>query len=780
MAEESFQEKLQEKLIEEVKLKVSGDSQDGASGDSRSFADSAAGERTKMTESPSDSTAGERSNLAHGPSDSMTVPGSSNGASGILPVGTVVDGKYEILALVGSGGMGRVYLAKQKELGTKVALKVLHRHLLDSPNAAARFKQEARAAFNLSSRNLVSVLDFGQVNQEQPYLVMQFVEGVSLQEFLKTKGPMSFSQCILLLRQVAAALEEAHSKGIVHRDIKPSNILLSGGKLEEGSVKVVDFGIAKGFESNESSIEKLTSTGQLIGSPLYMSPEQVNGTSVDARSDLYSLGCVMFECLTGTPPFRGETVIQTLIMHCKESPPSLKVDGKDSAAFADANSILSKLLAKEPEQRFSGAASLMKELERVGSDDLSGFSPARSGEETGKEKGKERAKENGQENGKANGQKNGNGPERGNAGGRKYLTIATVAALLLALAVVFFVKPFDSNRNSQLPPQAQRLSPEMANARLEELYKLSKSDDVSNAEAYKKNIQYLQEAISLSNSTFGPMSRQAAESYNRLGRHIEFGIFDETSDKMMVDAFNRAIAIAEYLNAHPGELGDISLPELNKCLQRYLFDRASCIAQTSSKEKGELFARAFALGALPDPDISQGDSYLWWNAYSMYLLDQGQVLESARIRAQMHTSSKVPLPPVEALSKQPNGSLAGTYYFQNKRLDQVNGEFRLNLRVNGDKVEGRYAYQPGKGSSEKAVGNLNSAKPDFQGTFKDGHLLARISFADGFVGEYAIVRVGPYLSLSLVKHWETGKSGEHRHPYYFPAHEILIEEQTGK
>ncbi|HND67658.1 MAG TPA: serine/threonine-protein kinase, partial [Candidatus Obscuribacter sp.] len=365
MAEESFQEKLQEKLIEEVKLKVSGDSQDGASGDSRSFADSAAGERTKMTESPSDSTAGERSNLAHGPSDSMTVPGNSNGASGILPIGTVVDGKYEILALVGSGGMGRVYLAKQKELGTKVALKVLHRHLLDSPNAAARFKQEARAAFNLSSRNLVSVLDFGQVNQEQPYLAMQFVEGVSLQDFLKTNGPMSFSQCILLLRQVAAALEEAHSKGIVHRDIKPSNILLSGGKLEEGSVKVVDFGIAKGFESNESSIEKLTNTGQLIGSPLYMSPEQVNGTSVDARSDLYSLGCVMFECLTGTPPFRGETVIQTLIMHCQESPPSLKVDGKDSAAFAEANSILSKLLAKEPEQRYSGAASLMKELERV-------------------------------------------------------------------------------------------------------------------------------------------------------------------------------------------------------------------------------------------------------------------------------------------------------------------------------------------------------------------------------------------------------------------------------
>ena len=768
MAEESFQEKLQEKLIEEVKLKVSGDSQDGASGDSRSFADSAAGERTKMTESPSDSTAGERSNLAHGPSDSMTVPGNSNGASGILPIGTVVDGKYEILALVGSGGMGRVYLAKQKELGTKVALKVLHRHLLDSPNAAARFKQEARAAFNLSSRNLVSVLDFGQVNQEQPYLAMQFVEGVSLQDFLKTNGPMSLSQCILLLRQVAAALEEAHSKGIVHRDIKPSNILLSGGKLEEGSVKVVDFGIAKGFESNESSIEKLTNTGQLIGSPLYMSPEQVNGTSVDARSDLYSLGCVMFECLTGTPPFRGETVIQTLIMHCQESPPSLKVDGKDSAAFAEANSILSKLLAKEPEQRYSGAASLMKELERVGSDDLSGFSPARSGEETGKEKGDKKENDNG------------NGQGKGNASGRKFLTIATVAALLLSLAVVFFVKPFDSNRNSQLPPQAQRLSPEMANARLEELYKLSKSDDVSNAEAYKKNIQYLQEAILLSNSTFGPMSRQAAESYNRLGRHIEFGIFDETSDKMMVDAFNRAIAIAEYLKAHPGELGDISLPELNKCLQRYLFDRASCIAQTSSKEKGELFARAFALGALPDPDISQGDYYLWWNAYSMYLLDQGQVLESARIRVQMHTSSKVPLPPVEALSKQPNGSLAGTYYFQNKRLDQVNGEFRLNLRVNGDKVEGRYAYQPGKGSSEKAVGNLNSAKPDFQGTFKDGHLLARISFADGFVGEYAIVRVGPYLSLSLVKHWDTGKSGEHRHPYYFPAHEILIEEQTGK
>jgi hypothetical protein len=483
-----------------------------------------------------------------------------------------------------------------------------------------------------------------------------------------------------------------------------------------------------------------------------MSPEQCKGTRVDLRSDLYSVGCVMFECLTGAPPFQGATPIETLFMHCNESPPSLKVEGREPGALREANSILAKLLAKNPEQRYPSAVSLRKELEAVKTDDLSGVSAARVRESRGKDA----------------------------LAVRTLVFAAAFAAAIVGVTAIFHVAPFDSSRLNERVSQSQKISASSANTRLEELYKLANSDDVSNTDAYTKNGKYLQEAIRLSNDTFGKMSAQAAESYNRLGRHLEFGAFDEASDKTKVEAFDRAIEIAEYLKAHPGQRGDISLPDLNKRLQRYLFDRASSVAQTPVREKAELYSKAFALGPLPAPNISLGESYLWWNAYSLYLLDVGKVVESARIQVQMHTASKIPLPSVLELINQPKESAIGSFYFKDKNFDKVVGEFRLNLRANGDNLAGRYSYLPVKGSDRKAVGQLNSVTPDFTGTFKQGCLRTQIRFKGGYVGEYAIVRVGPYLSISLTRHWGSGEKGEHRHPYYFPAHAILSEQKPGE
>lgn len=189
-----------------------------------------------------------------------------------LKAGVLIDHKYEIEKLLGVGGMGSVYLAKHVQLGTRVALKVLHRHLVNTPDALKRFKTEAKAAHSLLSQNLVSVLDYGVLADGQPYLTMHCIEGRNLADHLKANGTLSIAETFMIVKQVAAALEEAHAKGIIHRDIKPSNILLEGNLIKEGSIKVVDFGISKGA-ANDANTQGVTHTGQIFGSPFYMSPE---------------------------------------------------------------------------------------------------------------------------------------------------------------------------------------------------------------------------------------------------------------------------------------------------------------------------------------------------------------------------------------------------------------------------------------------------------------------------------------------------------------------------
>jgi serine/threonine protein kinase len=282
----------------------------------------------------------------------------------VLTQGTLIDGKYEIVSLLGHGGMGSVYLARHKELKTQVAVKVLHRFLVNTPSALERFKKEARAAHTLSSKNLVSVLDYGVLSDGQPYLTMHFIDGMNLAEYLKKNGPLSIADTFAIARQVAAALEEAHSKNIVHRDIKPSNILIEGNTIKDGSIRVVDFGISKGMTGGENT-QQVTHTGQVFGSPFYMSPEQCKGENVDFRTDLYSLGCVIFECLTGSLPFQGRNAVETLMMHCNETPPTIGVHGKPPRGFKEAKEVLKKLLEKDRSKRFEYAAALNQTLQGI-------------------------------------------------------------------------------------------------------------------------------------------------------------------------------------------------------------------------------------------------------------------------------------------------------------------------------------------------------------------------------------------------------------------------------
>ncbi|MCW5833871.1 MAG: protein kinase [Labilithrix sp.] len=268
-------------------------------------------------------------------------------------VGRTLPGGYVILDLVGIGGMGRVYRAEQTNLGRTVAVKIIHPHLVGEENAAARFITEARAASRLNHPNSVAVIDFGKTEDGQLYLVMEFLRGKDLARVQYEEGPLSFRRIVSLLKQVLAALSEAHHLGIIHRDLKPENIILEQIRTGGDFVKVVDFGLAK--MRIDAAQTNITSPGIVCGTPEYMSPEQGRGDPLDARSDLYAVGVIFYQLLTGRLPFEAESPTQVVLMHITEQP-------DDPRAVVPERSIPSLLadvclmaLAKDPAHRFGNA-----------------------------------------------------------------------------------------------------------------------------------------------------------------------------------------------------------------------------------------------------------------------------------------------------------------------------------------------------------------------------------------------------------------------------------------
>lgn len=276
-------------------------------------------------------------------------------------IGKTLPGGYQMLELVGIGGMGRVYRAQQQALGRTVAVKVIHPHLLANENSLARFLTEARAMSQLNHPNSVSVIDFGKTSSNEPYLVMEFLQGRNLAQIQATESPLPLKRIVNVLKQVLLALSEAHANHIIHRDLKPENIVLEPLRRGGDFVKVVDFGLAK-FKAGQTGTS-ITSPGIVCGTPDYMAPEQGRGDEIDGRSDLYAVGVVLFWLLTGRLPFEGTSPTQVVLMHIKNPVP----DPRQLAPHRDMPEaliqVMLKALAKDPSTRFQDAIEFADALE---------------------------------------------------------------------------------------------------------------------------------------------------------------------------------------------------------------------------------------------------------------------------------------------------------------------------------------------------------------------------------------------------------------------------------
>ncbi|MFN8554586.1 MAG: serine/threonine-protein kinase [Candidatus Obscuribacterales bacterium] len=287
-------------------------------------------------------------------------------------IGTTIAQRYEILSLAGKGGMSSVYRARHVLTQRIVALKLMHPHLLTDENAVRRFQQEAKAASRLHHINAISVLDMGVTEDDQPFLTMDFLEGRSLSEEIRDCGQIEPIRCIHIFLQVCSALAHAHDQRIVHRDLKPSNVMLMQADDDPDFVKVVDFGIAKILREGSESL-KLTATGDVFGSPYYMSPEQCMGNPLDARSDIYSMGCLMYEALTGRVPHEGKNVLETMYMHTNLATPALTDIEADPRLKLRLDQILQKCMAKVPDQRYQSMIELRDDLMTLSDAPQKGF-----------------------------------------------------------------------------------------------------------------------------------------------------------------------------------------------------------------------------------------------------------------------------------------------------------------------------------------------------------------------------------------------------------------------
>jgi serine/threonine-protein kinase len=268
---------------------------------------------------------------------------------------TLLGGRYEVGAPLGQGGMAEVFRGRDTRLGRDVAVKILRPELAGDPTFLARFRREAQASASLNHPNIVSVYDTGD-DEGVPYIVMEYVEGRTLRDVLRTQGRMMPQRALEIVADVCAALEHAHEQGIVHRDIKPGNVMLT----QQGTVKVMDFGIARAISGSAST---MTQTAAVIGTAQYLSPEQARGEHVDARSDVYSTGCLLYELLTHQPPFTGDSPVAVAYQHVLEDPTLPSTLNPDVEPAAE--SVVMKAMAKNPGNRYQTANEMRDDLLRA-------------------------------------------------------------------------------------------------------------------------------------------------------------------------------------------------------------------------------------------------------------------------------------------------------------------------------------------------------------------------------------------------------------------------------
>jgi serine/threonine protein kinase len=308
--------------------------------------------------------------LSYGPgfSQALSADGPKSMASESLArtnkddfIGSIYLGKYELISQLGSGGMGVIYKARQIFLDRIVAIKMLRNNMASS-KARMRFHQEARAASGLNHPGVVAINDFGIDELDRPYMVMEYVEGVTLQEVLREHGLLNMRESFPIFIEILEALAVAHARGVIHRDIKPSNVMLA--MTTEGGIhlKLLDFGIAKVLDVDDNTLQDFTRTGEALGTPLYMSPEQIQSNQIDFRSDLYSFGCLMYVCLTGNPPHMGESKLLTMEKHICDKPASLKEASMGLDFPPTLEAVIMRLLEKSPGDRFQSADEVRQAL----------------------------------------------------------------------------------------------------------------------------------------------------------------------------------------------------------------------------------------------------------------------------------------------------------------------------------------------------------------------------------------------------------------------------------
>lgn len=297
--------------------------------------------------------------------DSLSMPGATSGGSivgdeGDPMIGRTLDNKYEIIKVIGGGASGNVYKAKHKMMNVTVAVKVLAPQLCTQTELVKRFEREARAAGLLSHNNLLVVHDLGLTEESQPYMVMEYLNGFSLSQLLDKNGKLAVPDCIEIISQICRGMAKAHEEGLVHRDLKPGNVMLVAEGEQSFTAKIVDFGLAKLLRPEEQ--ENLTLSGAMIGTPSYMSPEQCRSESTDHRADIYSIGCILYEMLTGRKPFESSNVIEIYIKHTQEAPPLLVLADVDDQTLASLQSIIHRCMEKDKESRYQSANELLHNL----------------------------------------------------------------------------------------------------------------------------------------------------------------------------------------------------------------------------------------------------------------------------------------------------------------------------------------------------------------------------------------------------------------------------------
>jgi len=280
-------------------------------------------------------------------------------------IGEVVADKYEVIGYIGGGGMSLVYLVRHTLLDKIYALKIMQPHHQHDDEMNRRFSLEARSISSIEHPNVVTVHDFGITDEGIMYLVMDYIRGKSLGEVIRSTGRLSVEDGLPLFIQACNALQLTHSKGIIHRDLKPSNIMLIDQPNAPSLVKIVDFGIAKLLVPEDMEHQRITKSGELLGSPMYMSPEHCLGKSLDARSDIYSLACVMYESLTGVPPFMGGTVYEIFQKQISDKPVGLSDFIPNKPLCKIMETIIFSCLDKDPSVRYQSMEKLRESLEGI-------------------------------------------------------------------------------------------------------------------------------------------------------------------------------------------------------------------------------------------------------------------------------------------------------------------------------------------------------------------------------------------------------------------------------